>query len=321
MRLNQKLILGFTAVALLVGIVGYLGLYANNRIVSTFEGGEKHFGTIIEASNEVSSFAKRAQGHLMLYITLHNGGDRQKFFQRLEGLRNQTAIIDRSAKNPLARAVLANISAKTDDLQLIGESLLGTYDRETKAGGEFEPQLYEKDIRKLDDVAAGIRRDGLNLAKVELGLQAEQQNAAKKDAEFLHNIILALSALAFVGALVLGITISRSIAGPISGLKDAAAQITRGNFSMAKVEIKSDDETGELSEAFNKMTDDLRNSSNEIEKREAALKESKRQLEDKVVELEKINRLAVGRELRMAELKKELAEQKRIAESRKRKMP
>jgi len=63
-------------VSLLVSIVGIIGLYANNNIVDTYESGEQHFGTIIQASNEVSSYAKRAQGHLMLYLTLNNESDR-----------------------------------------------------------------------------------------------------------------------------------------------------------------------------------------------------------------------------------------------------
>ncbi len=69
MKLKQKLVAVFIAVSLLVGLVGFLGLYANNQIVNSFESGEEHFGSIIEASNEVSSYAKRAEGHLMLYLT------------------------------------------------------------------------------------------------------------------------------------------------------------------------------------------------------------------------------------------------------------
>jgi len=58
MKLRPKLISGFVIVSLIAGLVGYLGLYANEMVVSSYEIGEEHFGTIMVASNEVSSFAK-----------------------------------------------------------------------------------------------------------------------------------------------------------------------------------------------------------------------------------------------------------------------
>src|SRR5574337_90987 len=100
MKLKQKLVAVFIAVSLLVGLVGFLGLYANNQIVNSFESGKEHFGSIIEASNEVSSYAKRAQGHLMLYLILHNESDKQKFFMRLASLREQNSIMEEKVRNP-----------------------------------------------------------------------------------------------------------------------------------------------------------------------------------------------------------------------------
>jgi len=58
MKLGPKLISGFVIVSLLAGLVGYLGLYANDMVVSSYEIGEEHFGTIMVASNEVSSLQK-----------------------------------------------------------------------------------------------------------------------------------------------------------------------------------------------------------------------------------------------------------------------
>ena len=83
MRIKQKLTLAFIIISLLVGIVGIIGLYANNHIVSSYEIGEEHFSSIIEASNEVSSYAKRAEGHTFLFLTLRNESDRKKSLQRI----------------------------------------------------------------------------------------------------------------------------------------------------------------------------------------------------------------------------------------------
>src|SRR5659263_161006 len=106
MKLRPKLILGFVIVSLIAGLVGMLGLYANDRIVSSYEIGEEHFGSILEASNEVSSYAKRAEGHTMLFLTLHNESDRKKAFQRIASLKEQIDILDSRIINPQALDIL-----------------------------------------------------------------------------------------------------------------------------------------------------------------------------------------------------------------------
>ncbi len=262
MKLKQKLVAVFIAISLLVGLVGFLGLYTNNQIVNSFESGEEHFGSIIEASNEVSSYAKRAEGHLILYLTLNNESDRQKFFMRLASLREQSSIMDEKVKNPEARKILNDINSKTDELQSTGESLLKAYDTEIKTTGRFRLENHQGLIRNLDNTAAEIRDDGLRLAKIEVDLRTEQDQAAQKNAANLYNIILIIGAVAIFGALALGYVIARNIVDPIMRLKEAAVDIGRGDLG-TNIEIGSTDEIGELAGTFNTMTQNLQKSSNE----------------------------------------------------------
>jgi len=262
MKLKQKLIIGFIAVSLLAGIVGFLGLYTTNHIINSFESGEEHFGSIIEASNEVSSYAKRAEGHAILFLTFHNESDRQKFSIRITSLFEQISIIDNKINNTEARKVLDDIKSKTEELQSIGESLFEIYDYETRTIGRFEYENHEELIRRFDDVAAEIRSDGLELARIELDLKSEQEQMAKENAAYLYNIILILSLFAVFGALVLGFVIAQNIANPILKLKETAMDIGKGNLD-TRLEIESDDEIGDLSKTFNKMSEDLRKS-NEV---------------------------------------------------------
>ena len=53
------------------------------------------------------------------------------------------------------------------------------------------------------------------------------------------------------------------------------------------------------------------------EKREEIIKERTRELQKKVKELEKFHKLAVGRELKMVELKKEISKLKKDSEKSK----
>ena len=263
MRIRYKLILAFIIISLLVGLVGIIGLYANNRVVTSYEIGEERFGSIIEASNEVSSYAKRAEGHMFLFLTLHNESDRKKLFQRIASLREQTAIMEGKVKNPDAIKIISDTKSKTDELQSIADSLFKLYDNEIKTTEEFDFKNHEELIRKLDDVSAAIRENGLELGKIEIDLQSKHNLQAKQEASSLYNLIFIISGIAILFVLIIVIIIDKNISNPINKLRDIAVKIGKGNLDM-KIDIKSNDEIGELSNEFNGMVQKLKKSNEEI---------------------------------------------------------
>jgi methyl-accepting chemotaxis protein len=96
--------------------------------------------------------------------------------------------------------------------------------------------------------------------------------------------------------------------------------IAQGNLDY-KIKAKSNDEIGQLGKAFNQMAKDLKDAHNNLVKHEKELEKTveKRtnELQSKMAELEKFNKLAVGRELRMVELKKKIAELEKKKEKNK----
>lgn len=262
MRIKSKLISGFFVVSLLVGLVGYIGLYANNHVVTSFEKGEVHLESILQASNEVSSYSKRAQGHTMLYLTLNNETDKKKSTERVASLREQIAIMDGKIQNPEALKILNDTKAKTNEMQSIIESLIKIHDSEIETG-TFDLKNHETLIRELDNVSSKIRQNGLDLAKIEVELQNEHNQKAQQEAASLYNLIFILSGIALISSMVIGVVIDRSISNPIYKLKNAAINIRKGNLD-TKIDISSNDEIGELSNEFNGMAKDLQNSNGEI---------------------------------------------------------
>lgn len=156
------------------------------------------------------------------------------------------------------------------------------------------------------------------------------------------------------------ILVSRNLIWPLKKLLKGTKEIARGNLDF-KIEIESQDELGELSAQFNKMTQQLKEAkvnleetktalevrvkerTKELEKTTEALKESKTileirvkartqeletlaenleeqvkkrtgELQEKVEELEKFQKFAVGREVKMVELKEELTKLKKELE-------
>lgn len=259
MRIGRKIILGFFVVSLIIGFGLYISIYTNNLIVDSFEQSEEHFGAIIEASNEVSSYAIRAEGHAMLYLTLNNGSDKIKFSERIDSLQEQISIIDNVVTNPKAKNIVVSMRTGTDELRSTGESLFQEHDNELNSSGKFGYENHETSIRRLDDVAANIRQDGLALAKLEIELQQEMNKKAKMNADNIQKVIFFIGIIAVIGSLSFGYGISRNIADPVMKLRDAAESIGRGNLD-ARIELTSKDEIGELAAAFNRMSVDLHNS-------------------------------------------------------------
>ena len=114
-----------------------------------------------------------------------------------------------------------------------------------------------------------------------------------------------------IGALwVVGILVSRAVTAPIHNLHRGAEIIGRGNLDY-KVGTDAKDEIGQLSRAFDQMTEDLKETTtsiDELNKEIAEREKAEKELQKKMEELERFNRLAVGRELRMVELKREICE-------------
>jgi signal transduction histidine kinase len=135
---------------------------------------------------------------------------------------------------------------------------------------------------------------------IELGMSAEMVQQATADATEAA-VLLALLVLVttiFVVALIVN-----AVAKPITGLVEATDQISRGDFSTV-VDIDRNDEIGQLAGTFNRMTESLKQSREEIEQYNRTLEEKiverTRQLEDaqaQLIQSEKmgaIGQLAAG---------------------------
>jgi methyl-accepting chemotaxis protein len=109
----------------------------------------------------------------------------------------------------------------------------------------------------------------------------------------------------FIGSLFL----SKKIIKPIRALKDATRRISQGDLGV-KIETKSENEIGELASDFNEMVARLKELYDTLEKkvseRTAELVESKKELEKKIEEMERFNKLTIGREEKIIELKEEI---------------
>ncbi|MBM7690927.1 methyl-accepting chemotaxis protein [Peribacillus deserti] len=84
-------------------------------------------------------------------------------------------------------------------------------------------------------------------------------------AEKLRNIILLIASIAVAAGLVITYFLAKSIAKPITHLKDQVQLVAQGDLTV-HVLTKSKDETGQLTHHFNQMVENMRNLITSVEK-------------------------------------------------------
>ncbi|OHA62812.1 MAG: hypothetical protein A2117_02455 [Candidatus Wildermuthbacteria bacterium GWA2_46_15] len=154
-----------------------------------------------------------------------------------------------------------------------------------------------------------------------------------KDTEVLiQKLLLRYFFMALAALLLLGLAlfvILRSVVDPIRKITASCEDVRRGNLDI-QAEVGWQTEIGELAETFNKMIGDLKASRKSLEESkevleirvvartkeledlaqslEGQVKVRTRDLREKMEQLERFNKLAVDRELKMIELKKDINE-------------
>ncbi|MDP2926543.1 MAG: HAMP domain-containing protein [bacterium] len=156
-----------------------------------------------------------------------------------------------------------------------------------------------------------------------------------KDTEVLtQKLLLRYFFMALAALLLLALAffvILRSVVDPIRKITASCEDVRRGNLDI-RAEIGWQTEIGELAETFNKMLGDLKTSRKSLEESkevleirvaartkeledlaqslEGQVKVRTKDLREKMEQLERFNKLAVDRELKMIELKKDINELK-----------
>lgn len=123
----------------------------------------------------------------------------------------------------------------------------------------------------------------------------------------LRNIFIALLVSILLIIVLVVYVVVKSLNKTLKEFSDATANITQGNFNK-QINITSNDELGDLAKVFNEMSLKVGSYYSDLEKQ---VNEKTKELQIKAFELQKNNRLMVGRELKMTELKNIIADLKK----------
>ena len=295
MKISQKLILGFVGVASLTLVVGAVSISGNKRLQSIAEEDVyksiSHLGDIWQLM-EAQEHQEIAANN---YIFLDEGleGKRADYFYEKERLGK---IYDKYSKEscehvkPLLEKYYKNIKVY-----------------HTKIEGAFElhrqgvdSELIKEKVREANEYAESAHEGALEPLiehVLDKHIEPAKTSIAKGIGKTTRTTVV-ISVVAVLSAIGSGVFISRSIYVPLAKLRDAASEIGKGDLNV-RIDINSNDEIGQLSRAFDKMTEDLKQTTTSIDnlnqeivkrkKTEGALGLSNKNLEDSNKKLNQSN--------------------------------
>jgi len=147
--------------------------------------------------------------------------------------------------------------------------------------------------------------DVMDLLNLEwyVALKQSTKEAYRSSALMRRTLLLTLAAAVVLGSAIVGLT-ARAIVRPVEILVDGTRRIAREEWDV-RIPVRRDDEIGELADAFEGMTGELKRRSDErdralvsvqehsaeLERANRMLEEQRRKLEEANVELRKVDRL------------------------------
>lgn len=166
------------------------------------------------------------------------------------------------------------------------------------------------------DIQALVNYKWMPELKVCLITKIDASEGLKPINKLRTTIILIDIGVIMIGIL-LGLLLSRAITNPLEKLVKGTNELAKSNFNH-RIKIKTNDELEILGKSFNKTAEQLKQAHDKEriyqKSLEREVKKKTKELENKLSELEKFQKISVGRELKMVELKKKVKELENIKE-------
>jgi methyl-accepting chemotaxis protein-1 (serine sensor receptor) len=253
MKLSRKLPLCFAAVALAVAGAGFFGLYELNNSITTYGGAVASYGQAQEVGVLQSRFKTQVQEWKNTLLRGKDDGERAKYWQAYQDEERKVA--------EQADKLIASLPAGKD--RSLIEQFKGAHAR---MGQDYRAGYGQFEAAGFDPAAGDAAVKGKDRAASELLVQAGDEIVAETErdvvaakassarATFLSLLAMVLGSAA---AIVAGIVVSRSIVRPLGRAVEVARTVAAGDLR-TRIEVTSDDETGQLLAALRDMNASLK---------------------------------------------------------------
>ena len=252
MKLSRKLPIGFAAVTLVVACAGFFGMSRMNQALDTYNAAVVQSGNAQRVEGLLSTFRKQLQEWKNTLLRGKDTAEREKYwdaFQKVEG------DVAREVK-ALAGAVPAGevrelLQQFEQEHARMGANFRRGYQEFSAAG--FDPAAGDQAVKGMDRAPSELLAKAEEAMTRQTGATVAAAEEVGKHATVLSYSLMLLGAVAAVAA---GILVSRSITRPLGAAVEAAQNVASGDLRTT-IEVRGNDETGQLLQALKDMTGSL----------------------------------------------------------------
>jgi len=191
---------------------------------------------------------------------------------------NVYIVLNDEKKTVIAGSVVGTIGQSAFNLNMINNYIL-TKSSEGNTEEIVPPQQYENSTNVMKHMSYPVKENGKIKGFIYLITNIEY---IYETVDQSKHIMTRATIIALSITVVLGLILSRSITGPIKDLTVKAKQMSQGDFDQ-KVEVKSNDEIGQLGKMFNYLIDELKNSMSNLHQEKSKMETTFKYMADGVL--------------------------------------
>ncbi len=276
MKISQKLILGFTTIAVLVAVLGSISLSQLYKIAKPLN---RDIPKTIQEVKQTSHLDSIAQ-FIRYYNEVLTQSARNYAFTQKQKWKQRYADVQPKLDKIITEAIDKGNAVDKQFFSSVNHANLALADMEYKSIALVENNRAKQAIKLLESEEYWDQKKkyelGLKNYLSKRGLQYDQallnsteiiDSATNRTQELIKistMIVFCFTVTTLTLAITIGIYISRSIASPLKRLQSAITKIGKGHLN-TRIEVNSQDEIATLINTFNDMAEDLERTTTSVE--------------------------------------------------------
>ncbi|UQZ81721.1 Methyl-accepting chemotaxis protein McpB [Paenibacillus konkukensis] len=248
--IGNKILTGFLAIALLLGLISTLSHYYLEKVDNSYSDLVDRREKILSNSKDMRAETLQQMSSLRDYLLSPNQDGLDRFNQ---------------AHNNLTELMNSTLKMVKRDVDKDNINKLYELNQQFKQEADQVIALMETDKEAAAKAASAVIQIGRDIeSRAKEIADGQQQLVDEGSAEnsalvaSVKKVIAVISVIAFLMAVLIGFVISRFISKPIVFIANAAKQIALGNLTLNQIKARTRDEVGDLADSFNQMVRNLR---------------------------------------------------------------
>jgi methyl-accepting chemotaxis protein len=255
LKISTKLLSSFILVALLAGVIGWIGISNMQEIAAKDTMMYQHMLVPITQLGKISTDFQRVRVNLAKVLLTDNRNNKESYSEQITNLSNditkQVEYLEKTATTADAKKFIKEFG----DTRAVFRPIIAQILSFSKTGKDAEAKaLYEGKAVDAARAEQAVIDKWIDF-NTQLAKDAAGENSATASRVELFTLVFAiLSVLLAVG---LGIFISRIITVPLKRSVEFAQAVAGGDLTH-RLDMQREDEIGVLSNALNGMVEELR---------------------------------------------------------------